>query len=64
MSNNTVIADDDAWLDPDQVCDWLNVRKDWLYDMAQQNKIPHIKVGRLLRFNKGELKAWLSEHRR
>lgn len=30
---------------PEQVCEFLQVTKDWLYDQVQQNKIPHLRLG-------------------
>lgn len=54
----------DEWMNPDRVCDWLDVKKDWLYDQAERGSIPHIKVGRMLRFNRGELRQWLEGFRR
>jgi excisionase family DNA binding protein len=49
----------DQWMTPDQVCDWLQVRKDWIYDACQKKKIPHARIGRQLRFNRAELTEWL-----
>lgn len=52
---------DDTWMSTDNLCAWLEVNRDWVYDKI--NEIPHVKVGRLLRFNKREVTIWLEKHR-
>jgi excisionase family DNA binding protein len=54
---------DDVYLTADEVCAWLNVTKDWLYDVVQQGRIPFDKFGRQLRFHKGELREWIAIQR-
>lgn len=51
------------WMKPEEVCDWLSVKRDWLYDAVQSNKIPHIKIGRMLRFKRLELVEWAESYR-
>lgn len=53
----------DSWMSTDQVCEWMNVEKDWLYDRVAKKGIPHVKVGRLLRFKRSELEDWIEGHR-
>jgi excisionase family DNA binding protein len=44
---------------------YLRVSKFWLYRHAgKPGGPPHYKIGNVLRFDKGELDAWLNEHRR
>ena len=54
----------DVWLSTTQVCKWLQVDKDWLYDQVRKNEIPCVKVGRLLRFHRQELTAWIESGRK
>ena len=42
----------------------LNVKPSTLYAWASQDTIPHLKLGRLLRFDPDEINAWLQQHRR
>lgn len=51
----------DQYMTPDELSDWLKVRKDWVYDAVQRKAIPHTRVGRLLRFHRGEVRAWLKQ---
>jgi excisionase family DNA binding protein len=45
---------------------WLRVPPSWLYQRTYAGateKIPHLKIGRLLRFDRAELQKWLDERR-
>ncbi len=41
----------------------LLVKRSTLYAWAEQGMIPHVKLGRLLRFDPDEIEAWLQKHR-
>lgn len=43
---------------------WLQVKPATVYGWAEQGTIPHLKLGRLLRFDPDEIEAWLRDHRR
>ena len=45
------------------VSEWLQVKQCTIYLWAEQGLIPHLKLGRLLRFEPDEIKAWLQAHR-
>lgn len=46
------------------VSEWLEVRPSTIYLWAAQGAIPHMKLGRLLRFDLDELEGWLQTLRR
>ena len=46
------------------LADRLLVKRSTLYAWAEQGMIPHVKLGRLLRFDPDEIEAWLQNHRR
>ncbi len=52
-----------ALLNVTEVSEWLRVKRSTLYLWAEQGMIPHVKLGRLLRFDRGEIEAWLQNHR-
>ncbi len=54
---------DDGYMTSEQVCEWLQVKMDWLYDKVSKNEIPYVKIGRILRFKKTEMVTWVEEHR-
>ena len=41
----------------------LRIKRSTLYVWAEQGMIPHLKLGRLLRFDPDEIEAWLQAHR-
>lgn len=41
----------------------LRIKPSTLYVWAEQGTIPHLKLGRLLRFDPDEIEAWLQAHR-
>lgn len=50
-----------ALLTPDQVCELLQVKKAWLYDMVERENFPAIRLGsRQLRFRVADVSAWVN----
>jgi excisionase family DNA binding protein len=54
----------DVYLEPDEVAKMLSLSKRQLEYLVQHRKIPATKVGRLTRFSKAELEAWLKANSR
>ena len=52
-----------ALLNVTEVSEWLQVKRSTIYLWAEQSMIPHMKLGRLLRFDHDEIEAWLDSHR-
>ena len=46
-------------LDTKEAAEFLGISKNTLYEWIIQRKIPHIKVGRLVKFRREDLEAWL-----
>lgn len=53
-----------AWLTVQEAANLLRVPVSWLYERTRTNSIPHVKLGKYLRFDHAELTAWLGELRR
>ncbi len=47
------------WLNADETSDYLGISSSNLYTMAQQGRIPGHRLGKMWRFNKSELDAWI-----
>lgn len=47
-----------ALLDAAGVADLLGVPKTWVLAEARADRIPHIRLGRYVRFDPDELQAW------
>ena len=58
------VAVADELLTPEEVAHLLKVPKATVYKWVHQRKIPHVKVGRHLRFVKAEILEWVEEQRR
>lgn len=46
------------WLTIQEAADLLRVRVSWLYERTRTNAVPHVKLGKYLRFDRDELLAW------
>ena len=51
-------------LTPEQVAEMLQVKLNTLYSWTHQRKIPHLKVGRLVRFSRRDLEQWIERQRK
>jgi len=61
MTEPTVTASD--LMTPQEAADYLRVRPSWVYEAARGRQLPHIKVGRHLRFLQADLDAWIEAQR-
>jgi excisionase family DNA binding protein len=43
---------------PEQAADLLGVPKSWVMAEARRNAIPHVRLGKYVRFDQGELETW------
>jgi excisionase family DNA binding protein len=42
----------------------LDLPLSWIYAQAERGALPHYKCGKYLRFELGEVEAWLQRHKR
>jgi len=49
-------------LDAKAAAELLNVPHTWLLAEARRDRIPHIRLGRYVRFNANDLQTWLEHH--
>jgi excisionase family DNA binding protein len=52
------------WLTIHDAAELLRVKVSWLYERTRTNSIPHVKLGKYLRFDREELIAWVAEFKR
>jgi excisionase family DNA binding protein len=50
-------------LKPEEAAERLNVSLRFIRRLCHERRVPYTKVGRLVRFDPGELDAWLAAHR-
>ena len=48
----------------DEAAALIRVPKSWVYERTRTNTIPHLKLGKYLRFDRDELAAWARQFRR
>jgi excisionase family DNA binding protein len=48
-------------LDAEAVAKMLGMTTDWIYAEARAGRIPHIRLGRYVRFRRESIEAWLLE---
>lgn len=53
-----------GWLTIDEAAALIRVRKSWLYERTRTNTVPHVKLGKYLRFDRDELLAWTKKFHR
>jgi excisionase family DNA binding protein len=51
-------------MDIKQVAAYLQINEATAYNWAQSGKIPGIKIGRIWRFRRKDIEAWLDENMR
>jgi excisionase family DNA binding protein len=51
----------DAFMNVDEACDFLRIKKSWLYQNHKVSGMPSYAVGRKLLFKRSELVAWVME---
>ena len=52
----------DQFLNVDEACEFLRIKKSWLYQNHKLSGMPSHNVGRKLIFKQSELVAWVSGH--
>jgi excisionase family DNA binding protein len=50
-------------LDPPAAAGLLSVKPSWVYEAVRDGRLPHLKVGRHIRFLRTDLEAWVIEQR-
>jgi excisionase family DNA binding protein len=51
-------------LEAEDVADYLGVRTDWVYREVRAGRLPHIRLGRAVRFRRESIEAWIDSRER
>jgi excisionase family DNA binding protein len=51
----------DALLTADEVARFLRVTRGWVYAETRARRIPHVRLGRYVRYRRSAVEAWVSE---
>ena len=52
----------DDLLTPTELAEYLTVKVSTIYSWTHQKLIPHVKVGRLLRFRQKDIQLWIKHN--
>ncbi len=52
---------DDRLLSADEVATRLGLKPSWVAQAARDNRIPHVRLGKYVRFRWTDVEAWLDE---
>ena len=50
----------DRLLTADGVAAMLHVTKGWVYDQTRQHRMPHVRLGRYVRYRRSAIDAWVA----
>jgi excisionase family DNA binding protein len=45
------------------IANYLGIKTSTLYSMVEEKKVPHYRIGRLIRFKKSEIDEWMGEQK-
>jgi excisionase family DNA binding protein len=51
-------------LEAEDVATYLGVRTDWVYREVRAGRLPHIRLGRAVRFRRESIEAWIDSRER
>lgn len=51
-------------LEAEDVAEYLGMRTDWVYREVRAGRLPHIRLGRAVRFRRESIEAWLDSRER
>ena len=51
-------------LEAEEVARYLGMRTDWVYREVRAGRLPHIRLGRAVRFRRESIEAWLESRER
>jgi excisionase family DNA binding protein len=59
--NDTTVPLDNRLLTAEEVAELLRLPVSTIYDLARTGRLPHLRIGRALRFSQNDLEAHLAE---
>lgn len=60
MSTRDDSPDSDKLLTADDVADLMRVTRGWVYAQTRRNALPHLRLGRYVRYRRGAIEAWMA----
>ncbi len=57
----TTEANGDKLLTADDVADLMRVTRGWIYAQTRQDAIPHLRLGRYVRYRRSAIEQWMAQ---
>jgi excisionase family DNA binding protein len=61
MSSSEFHTTSDRLLTADEVAAMLHVTKSWVYDQTRQRRMPHVRLGRYVRYRRSAVDRWIEQ---
>jgi excisionase family DNA binding protein len=61
MSSSEFHTNPDRLLTADEVAAMLHVTKSWVYDQTRQHRMPHVRLGRYVRYRRSAVDRWIEQ---
>jgi excisionase family DNA binding protein len=61
MRDPQFTAPADRLLTADEVAEILHVTKAWVYDQTRQHRMPHVRLGRYVRYRRSAVASWIEQ---
>jgi excisionase family DNA binding protein len=52
----------EQYLSVNDVCDLLNLKKNFVYKLVNTGKIPHLRLEKLIRIRRSDVDQWLTDN--
>lgn len=60
MSTSEHPSDHDPLLTADEVAELMRVTRGWVYAETRRNAMPHLRLGRYVRYRRSTIEAWMT----
>ena len=57
------VALSEPLLKPEQAAELLSVKVSWIYEACRDGRLPHLRVGKHIRFTRPDLESWTTARR-
>jgi excisionase family DNA binding protein len=51
------------WLTVKELSKYINIKEKTIYHLVTKGSIPHYRIGKMVRFKKQEIDAWMNSHK-
>jgi len=52
----------DQYMSVNELCDMLNLKKNFVYKLINEGKIPHLRFEKLIRIRRSDVDIWITKN--